>query len=227
MDAEPAFRLEGVGVRAGASELLRDVDLALPAAEWTAIVGPSGSGKTTLLRLLNRLVDPTAGAIAYRGKPLPEYDVRALRREVGLVVQQPRLSAGTARANLDLPRQLDAIDADSARERLPFACSVAQLDDGLLDREVSLLSGGERQRVALARALMLAPRVLLLDEPTAALDRATAERVIDALETLRREQQVTLITVTHRVEELGERSALRVTLGGGRVTDVATRATSA
>jgi ABC-type methionine transport system ATPase subunit len=218
-DGEHGFELQAVSVRAGDVVLLRDLDLALPAGGWTAIVGPSGSGKSTLLRLLNRLCEPSSGQVRWRDKPLPEYDVRALRREVALVVQQPRLGPGCVRDNLDTPHRLGAIDAETARQRLPQACEVAQLDQKLLERDVAQISGGERQRVALARALMLAPRALLLDEPTAALDRNTARALIGALDALRRTQSLTLIAVTHRIEELAELAASCVVLAAGTVVE--------
>jgi ABC-type methionine transport system ATPase subunit len=211
------FELRGVSVLVGTALLLRDLDIHIARGAWTALVGPSGSGKTTLLRVLNRLAEPSAGSVLWNGKPLPEYDVRALRREVGLVVQQPRLGQGSVRTSLELPQQLGAIDAATARERLPRACEVAQLDARLLDRDVSSLSGGERQRVALARTLMLAPRALLLDEPTAALDRNTARALLSALDHLRTEQGVTLIAATHRDEELSTFAAARVVLAAGAV----------
>jgi ABC-type methionine transport system ATPase subunit len=96
---------------------------------------------------------------------------------------------------------------------------VAQLDQKLLDRDTAQISGGERQRVALARALMLAPRALLLDEPTAALDRATARALLGGLDALRRTQQLTLVAVTHRIEELSDMAAACVVLAAGRVVE--------
>jgi ABC-type methionine transport system ATPase subunit len=216
-DARAGFTLRGVSVVAGTAVLLRDLDLDIAPRAWTALIGPSGSGKTTLLRVLNRLAEPSAGTVCWNGRALPEYDVRALRREVGLVVQQPRLGAGRVRDSLDLPHKLGAIDAATARDRVARACEVAQLDARLLDRELSALSGGERQRVALARALMLAPRALLLDEPTAALDRGTAQALLRALDALRAEQGMTLVAATHRLEELTPFGAAHVALAHGAV----------
>ncbi len=218
-DPQQGFRLEGVSVSAGGTALLREIDLALPRGQWSALLGPSGSGKTTLLRLLNRLTEPSVGTVSWAGRALPTYDVRALRREVALVVQQPRLGAGRVRDSLELPLRLGAVDAAVLHERLPLACETAQLPQALLERAVTALSGGERQRVALARALILAPRALLLDEPTAALDRDTARRLIAALDTLRRTQGLTLVAVTHRVEELAELAGLCVVLEAGAVAE--------
>jgi len=215
------FTLVDVEVRVGEARLLAGVSVELPARSWTAVVGASGSGKSTLLRVLNRLIDPSAGTIAFGDAPLQSFDVRELRRRVGLVVQQPRLSAGSARENLLLPVRLGAITAAQADARLDLAIEAARLDRRLLEREVSELSGGERQRVALARALMLEPEVLLLDEPTSALDVDTARRVLAALDELRRSRGLTLIMVTHRIDEVSTAYADSrcVVLEGGRVVE--------
>jgi ABC-type methionine transport system ATPase subunit len=213
------FRLQGVSVTTNGATILQDIELSLPGGAWTAIVGASGSGKTTLLRVLNRLNEPSAGTIAFGDRALADYDVRVLRRMVGLVVQQPRLGAGSARGTIELPARLGAISGEIARQRLPWACEIAQLPASLLDRDLHALSGGERQRVALARALMLEPAALLLDEPTAALDRETARRMIAALDGLRRERAITIVTVTHRVEELSAFEPYCAVLEQGRLLE--------
>jgi ABC-type multidrug transport system fused ATPase/permease subunit len=151
--------------------VLRDVSLLAPAGMVTALLGPSGAGKSTLLRCLNRLVAPDAGAVLLHGCDIRELAPRDLRRRVGLVAQTPVMLPGTVRDNV-----LYAIEEpDDARAA--SALLAAGLDGGFLDRPAGELSGGERARVALARALSRDPEVLLLDEPTAALDHDTAAHV--------------------------------------------------
>jgi ABC-type iron transport system FetAB ATPase subunit len=178
----------------------------------TAIVGPSGSGKSTLLRLLNRLADPDAGTIAYRGRPLPDYDPLALRREVALVPQLPALLPGTVESNLAYAAQLADKRLDGAR-----CLHLAGLEADFAARDVGKLSVGEQQRVMLARALAQEPDVLLLDEPTAALDHAARDAVEATLSRLRAELDISLIVVTHDPEQARRLAERAVRLKGGRV----------
>ena len=152
--------------------MLRDLSATIPAGA-SCVAGPSGSGKSTLLRLLNRLADPDAGVVRYRGRDVREYDPLALRREVCLVPQLPALLEGTVADNVALRRA-----ARRPRCRRRARCSsCAGLDASFADRDASQLSVGEQQRVMLARALALEPAVLLLDEPTSALDEAARDAV--------------------------------------------------
>ncbi|HEV7399824.1 MAG TPA: ATP-binding cassette domain-containing protein [Solirubrobacterales bacterium] len=180
----------------------------------TAIVGPSGAGKSTLLRLLNRLVDPDAGEIAYRGRPLDTYEPLALRREVSLVPQLPALLEGTVESNLRYAAALAGKELDAAR-----CLGLAGLDPGFAGRDVAKLSVGEQQRTMLARALAQEPAVLLLDEPTSALDHAARDAIEATLAELRRELEISVVLVSHDPEQARRLSDWVVRLEQGRATE--------
>ncbi|CAB4898641.1 unannotated protein [freshwater metagenome] len=151
--------------------VLDGAHLTLRPGTITALVAPSGAGKSTLLRCLNGLLRPDAGTIELGGRDVGTLDARELRRRVGLVVQTPTMLPGTVRDNVAyaLSGTTDAAVA--------AALDAAGLPAAFADRDAAGLSGGERARVALARAFSRSPEVLLLDEPTAALDAGTAELV--------------------------------------------------
>jgi putative ABC transport system ATP-binding protein len=174
----------------------------------TAIVGPSGVGKSSLLRLLNRLADPDSGQISYRGTPLTELDVLALRREVMLVPQLPALIAGSVADNLEYARRL------SCRERIDPAAALAGagLDGSYLDRDAARLSVGEQQRAMLARALAVEPAVLLLDEPTSALDAEATAAIEAALLKLGRSGSLSIVLVTHDPAQAERLASARIEL---------------
>jgi putative ABC transport system ATP-binding protein len=188
--------------------VLQGVTLSIPTGS-TALVGPSGSGKSTLLRLLNRLADPDAGSVRFRGTDVRELDPLDLRRRVGLVPQLPAPVPGTVADNVCFGPRLHDVDIDPEPP-----VRLAGLDASFLDRDASRLSVGEQQRVMLARALALEPDVLLLDEPTASLDAKATEAVETALRQL---EGVSLVLVTHdraQAERLAERT---IELEAGRV----------
>jgi putative ABC transport system ATP-binding protein len=189
------FELSEVSLTRGDRRVLDSLSAAIPAGA-TAIVGPSGAGKSTLLRLLNRLADPDAGTIAYREKPLVEYEPLALRREVSLVPQLPALLEGTVDSNLAYAAGLAGKELDAER-----CLRLAGLDPDFAGRDVAKLSVGEQQRAMLARALAQGPAVLLLDEPTSALDHAARDAIEATLAELRRELEISIILVSHDPEQ--------------------------
>ena len=197
--------------------ILDHVDLAIADGGITVLVGPSGAGKSTLLRLLNRLEVPTSGEVRFRGRPLADLDVLALRRRVGMVFQRPAPFPGTVRDNLHVA------DPDADEEALVAALRAARLDAGFLDRPADDLSGGEAQRMCLARTLVTQPEVLLMDEPTSALDpeaRRSLERTAIRLADEGRE----LVWVTHDLEQARRLGGEIVVLVGGRIAGEADRA---
>lgn len=205
MSTHHAAALSGVSrsVRHGdrLRPILQDVDLAITAGSVWHIVGPSGSGKSSLLRLINRLDDPDAGRVEVLGQPVADWPVRALRRRVAMVFQEPTLLGRTVRENLALPFELHEGAPPDLDARIDAALGRAGVGGELIDRRGHELSVGQKQRVALARTLVTEPEVLLLDEPTAALDPRTAERLLKDIERFSRSAGCTCVIATHRLGE--------------------------
>ncbi len=199
------FRLEGVEARRGGAAVLHGVDLELDEGA-TALLGPSGSGKSTLLRLLNRLADPTAGSVRFRGRDVGGLDPHELRRAACLVPQTPAPLPGTVADNVRYGPSLCGRVAD-----VDAALAQAGLDVGFADRDAERLSVGESQRVMLARALALEPAVLLLDEPTSALDEDARDGVEETLSRL----DVSIVLVTHDRGQAARLAERVVRLEGG------------
>ncbi|MEZ4236342.1 MAG: ABC transporter ATP-binding protein [Myxococcota bacterium] len=221
-----AIAVEGVTFAYGAGPpALIDVTLTIPPRSTVAIVGPSGAGKSTLVALLLRLYDPTAGAVRLDGVDLRELDTRALRRRIGVVLQQPFLYAKPVAENLRLARPTAteaeveqaavAADIHGALLRLPQGYDTLVGDRGLT------LSGGQRQRLALARALLQRPDVLILDDALSAVDTRT-ERTILAHLAERRGRQTTLV-IGHRPSTLALADRV-IVLDGGRLVEAGTAA---
>ncbi len=215
-----AFALENITQERGGRQILAGVTIDLPRAGFTALIGPSGAGKTSLLRLLNRLDDPTSGAVRFLGRPIVDFPVRALRRRVGFVFQTPAMFPGTVAENLSVVPTLGGkATAAQVPVRTAEILRLVELGADFGDRIAADLSGGEKQRVALARALMTRPEVLLLDEPTAALDPEVAEHLMHTLQRLRESTGLTIVMVTHRLSEARSASTYAVMLEAGRVVE--------
>ncbi len=195
--------VEHLTVRRGASTVLHDVGLKVAAGEMVAVLGDSGSGKSTLLRALAGLVRADAGEVRCAGTalPLPVRDRgHTALRAVQLLAQDPADAlnpAHTADTAITRPlRVLAGATRDTARSRVPDLLTLVGLPADTAHRRPDRLSGGQRQRVALARALAAEPAVLLADEPTAALDQATAAGVLDLLDALR-DRGLAVLVATH------------------------------
>ena len=201
-----------------------DLDLEVRRGECLCLIGPSGCGKTTTLRLVNRLLEPDAGRVLIDGRDVATLDPLRLRRGIGYVVQRGGLFPHlTARANVGLLGRLEGWDAARLRARVDELFERVHLDpDEVGDRYPRELSGGQRQRVGVARALLLSPPLVLLDEPFGALDPITRRELQRELVELRDGSDVTLLMVTHDLDEafrLGDRVAL---LDAGRLVQVGT-----
>ena len=206
--------------RSGDEEIvvLDKLDLDVCKGELVALVGESGTGKTTLLHLLAALDTPTEGAVYFMGQRLSEFsdEERAVYRNVriGYVWQMHYLLPEfSALENVAMPQLIGGLGLLRARERARELLGEVGLASAA-GRRVGELSGGEQQRVALARALANQPAVLLADEPTGSLDQRTAQRVIELLERLHRDHQLTSVLATHNPELAGRaQRILRLTNG--------------
>jgi putative ABC transport system ATP-binding protein len=218
MSSADAFELIGVDAGPVAGDpILRSIDLVVPANGVTVLAGPSGAGKSTLLRLLNRLDDPSAGEVRWRGRALTDWPPTELRRQVAMVFQRPPLFPGSVLDNLRVA--LADADADAGGERARHVLEHVGLSAELLDHEASTLSGGEAQRMCVARALLTDPAVLLADEPTAALDRA-ARTTVEDLGRMLADSGVAVIWVSHDTDQLRRLADHVIVLADGAVRAV-------
>jgi polar amino acid transport system ATP-binding protein len=209
----PVVRVRGLCKSYGQTPVLDGVDLDARPREKLAIIGPSGSGKSTLLRLLMTLEQPDAGSIEVDGEPMwtmsrqgktvpaNESHLRGVRSKLGMVFQHFNLFPHmTARDNVSLaPRIVRRQTRDAAERRAQQLLDMVGLAEKA-DARPAQLSGGQKQRVAIARALAMEPRVLLFDEVTSALDPELVGEVLGVLRTLARQEDYTMLIVTHEMQ---------------------------
>lgn len=211
---QEVFSLQNVGY----STILHIPELLIPGRTLFSITGKSGSGKTTLLKLLNNLINCDQGDILYYRKNIKSLDPVYLRRRIVMVPQASYIFPGSLEENVrlafyfnrkELPRQ----------DRIKKMLSLFDLPTDLR-QDTCNFSGGEKQRLALIRALLLEPETLLLDEPTAALDEANANLVLDYLAEWVSETGRALVLVSHAVQQIKARSGVVLTLKSGKVEQV-------
>lgn len=202
-DAAGVIGLRDAGKRYGDTWVVRNVTMTVARGELVAVIGESGSGKTTLLKMINRLVEPDAGAVTIDGCDVRREDPVALRRTIGYVIQHVGLLPHlTVAQNVAMVPRLLGWPADEVRVRVDELLELVGLAAATYrDRYPDQLSGGQRQRVGVARALAARPKLLLLDEPLGALDPLTRVALQDELRRIHRELGLTSILVTHDMVE--------------------------
>ncbi len=219
------IELRGVGVRYAnaANAAVHEVDLTIEAGEFAVLLGPSGCGKSTLLRTINRLVEPTSGTVLIDGADVLERDATVVRRGIGYVIQAVGLFPHyTVAQNVGVVPQLLGWDAAAIDARVDELLELIRLDPARYrDRKPRRLSGGEAQRVGVARALAARPRVLLMDEPFAAVDAIVRASLQDEIARVHRELGTTIIFVTHDVDEALRLADRVVVMNAGRIVQTA------
>lgn len=195
--------------------VLDDLSGEIPHGKIVTIVGPSGAGKSTLLSLCNLLVTPDTGEVHVNSKEVRTWNIGELRRYVGLVFQAPTMFPGTVEDNLMIGPKL----RHCTIQRPEHYLQNVGLPLSLLNSEAESLSGGQKQRVALARVLVNDPKVLLLDEVTSALDPLAAKEVEDWILKVQRQNQMTVVWVTHNLQQAKRVGDMTWLLASGKIIE--------
>ena len=225
--AGAAISFEGVGKAFDALggnliTALDDVTLTVEPGAICGIIGRSGAGKSTLLRMVNGLERPTAGTVVVAGRDVGRAsgaDLRAIRREVGMIFQHFNLlSSRTVTGNIALPLEIAGTPPTQVRARVADLIARVGLD-GLAERYPAELSGGQKQRVGIARALATSPKVLLSDEATSALDPETTQTVLRLLADINRDLGLTILLITHEMAVVRDIASHMAVIEGGRIVE--------
>jgi ABC-type multidrug transport system fused ATPase/permease subunit len=198
------------------SPVLTDVNFHIKAGQMVGVVGPTGGGKSTIVSLIPRFYDPTAGTVKIDGSDIREYKFKGLRDQIGYVLQETVLFAGSVRDNIAYGHpgvtEEQIIEAAKLANADEFITRMAHGYDTMVGERGETLSGGQRQRIGIARAIIRDNPILILDEPTAALDTESERLVIEALERLMKGR--TVITIAHRLSTIRDADKIIVLKGG-------------
>jgi osmoprotectant transport system ATP-binding protein len=196
------IELDHVSKSYGARDSVSDVSFTVDKGAFCAVVGPSGSGKSTTMRMINRLIEPSAGSIRINGEDIASLPVEALRRRIGYAIQSVGLFPHWNIADniATVPRLLKWPE-ERVRQRVDELLALLQLDPATREKFPHQLSGGQQQRIGVARALAADPEVLLMDEPFGALDPITREALRAELSRIHRSTGKTILFVTHDIDE--------------------------
>ena len=207
--------------------ILKDINLRIPAGSSLAIVGPTGSGKTTLVNLLPRIYDAEPGAVQIDGRPIREFPLDSLRRQIGFVPQETFLFSDTIRENIAYG--ISSEDGEASLDDIKAAAQVANIAQDIesfpegynttVGERGITLSGGQKQRTAIARALLRSPRILILDDALSSVDTQTEDKILNHLREIMRGR--TTIFISHRVSTVRNADAIAV-LHQGRIVELGT-----
>lgn len=217
--ATPVISINNLSFRYDEQEVyaLNDVTFSVEDGEWLAIVGHNGSGKSTLAKILNGLQFPEKGVITVQGKILSEETVWDIRRMVGMVFQSPdnQFVGSTVQDDVAFGLENNGVPHEDMTKRVKDALQRVHMAD-FLDQEPHHLSGGQKQRVAIASIIALRPKVIILDEATSMLDPLGRAEVLETVRKLKEEQNLTVISITHDLEEAAKADRI-VVMNGGKV----------
>jgi peptide/nickel transport system ATP-binding protein len=224
----PLLEVQDLVKRYGGAAAVDGVSLTIAAGESVGLVGESGSGKSTISRMICRLIDPTEGTILFDGEAIGsiaarEFHRSPLRRQIQIVFQDPHESLNPRFTAFDCiahPLQrLGGLDGEALKARVRECADKVSLPRDLLERFPHQLSGGQKARVGIARAISVGPRLLVLDEPTAALDVSIQAVTLQLLERLRREDDLAFLFVSHDLNVVRMMCERTIVLQNGRIVE--------
>ncbi|MBD1382733.1 energy-coupling factor ABC transporter ATP-binding protein [Metabacillus arenae] len=195
---------------------LQNVSLEVKDGEWLAIVGHNGSGKSTLARILNGLFLPQEGHVQVCGLPLTEENIWEIRKKVGMVFQNPdnQFVGTTVKDDVAFGLENHAVPREEMVKRIEWATMQVKMEE-FLDQEPHHLSGGQKQRVAIAGVIAVQPKIIILDEATSMLDPIGRDEVMNSVRTLQEQGIVTVISITHDLEEAAKADRV-IVMNNGR-----------
>jgi len=196
MKSDSIFQFKQVSLKVNDLTILKDLNFFVNKGEFLAILGASGAGKSSLLRMFNALSSPSEGLIQFRGKPI-DTDIPCLRKNVGILFQNPVVFSGSVKENLLIAGRWNNTINQTLDHELLSALERVDLKNISLNHNAKDLSGGEQQRLALACVLLNNPQVILLDEATSSLDPKLSRSIMDLVDKLRMDLQLTIIAVSH------------------------------
>ncbi len=200
---------------------LNDINLEIPDGDFTAIIGHTGSGKSTLIQHLNGLIKPTSGKIFINGVEITDSktNMKEIRQKVGLVFQYPENQLFEETVYKDIafgPKNIGLSD-EEIDKRVKEAIHAVNLDEDILEKSPFELSGGQKRRVAIAGVISMHPEILILDEPTAGLDPKGRDRLLKLLTSLHEDTDMTIILVSHSMEDVAKVAKNIVVMNNGSI----------
>lgn len=194
---------------------LKEVSLSVKRGEWIAIIGPNGSGKSTLAKTINGLIEAESGEVVIDGTTLSADTVWDVRRKVGMVFQNPdnQFVGSTVQDDVAFGLENIGVPREEMIMRVADAVAAVNMDD-FMDKEPARLSGGQKQRIAIAGIIALAPDIIILDEATTMLDPKGRKEVIETIQRIKKEQNLTVISITHDIDEAAKANRIFVMQAG-------------
>lgn len=202
---------------------LEDVSLKIKSGSFVSIIGKTGSGKSTLIKHINALLKPTSGSVTIGDKKITNHTnnkhLKPLRQKVGMVFQFPeqQLFAETVEEDIAFGPSNFGVTGNELNDTVVHAADLVQLGHDLLKKSPFDLSGGQKRRVAIAGVLAMTPEILVLDEPTAGLDLEGQQYILDLIRRLNREENMTIVLVSHQMDDVAKYSDRVVVMSGGKI----------